>query len=361
MTHLRKMVLEELQRRNYSQRPQRSYLRTIWEFARYFHRSPEELGPEHIREFQAHLFSVRKLAGQSVAQRTAALRFLFVKTLKRPYMLEHIPFPKIPLRLPTILSPEEVTRLIEAAPNLLYRTILMTLYSTGMRRAELVAPESLPTSIRNSCWSIFDEGKGKRDRNVPLSPKLLEALREYWRWMKPTTYVFPGVVDGRRVDAPASDKIVWHACREAAQRAGITKRVHPHTLRHSYATHLLEAGADLPTIQKLLGHADIRDTTIYLHLSRQASDVRRQPARRNSRLVFDHGARQGQASQEMNRPPVEVADIIRAAGAGFIEKSRRWLHWSHVKVLQRHRALPHRRSGRPSRPVPQVRASGHLL
>jgi site-specific recombinase XerD len=94
-------------------------------------------------------------------------------------------------------------------------------------------------------------------------------LREYWRWMKPVTYVFPGVVDGHRVDAPATDKIVWHACRVAAERAGITKRVHPHTLRHCFATHLLDAGADLPTIQKLLGHADIRDTTIYLHLSRK--------------------------------------------------------------------------------------------
>ena len=145
MTHLRKMMLEELQRRNYSQQTTKAYLHTVWEFAKYFHRSPEKLGPEHIREFQSHLFTVRKLAATSVAQRTAALRFLFVKTLKRPYMLEHIPFPKVPLRLPTVLSPEEVTRLIDAAPNLLYRTILMTLYSTGMRRAEPVSYTHLPS------------------------------------------------------------------------------------------------------------------------------------------------------------------------------------------------------------------------
>ena len=231
MTHLRKMMLEELQRRNYSKQTTKAYLHTVWEFAKYFHRSPEELGPEHIREFQAHLFTVRKLAANSVAQRTAALRFLFVKTLKRPYMLEHIPFPKIPLRLPTVLSPEEVTRLIESAPNLLYRTILMTLYSTGMRRAELVQLKAADIDKELMLVHIR-EGKGQRDRNVPLSSKLLDALREYWRWMKPTTYVFPGVVEGCRVDAPASDKIVWHACRVAAQRAGITKRVHPHTLRH---------------------------------------------------------------------------------------------------------------------------------
>jgi site-specific recombinase XerD len=211
---------------------------------------------------------VRKLSGNSVAQRTAALRFLFVKTLKRSYMLEHIPFPKVPLRLPTVLSPEEVTRLIDAAPNLLYRTILMTLYSTGMRRGELVQLKA--SDIDKELMLVhIREGKGQRDRNVPLSPKLLEALREYWRWMKPVTYLFPGVVDGHRVDTPASDKIVWHACRVAAQRAGITKHVHPHTIRHCFATHLLEAGADLPSIQKLLGHADIRDTTIYLHLSRK--------------------------------------------------------------------------------------------
>jgi len=268
VTHLRKMMLEELQRRNYSKQTTKAYLHTVWEFAKYFHRSPEELGPEHIREFQAHLFTVRRLAANSVAQRTAALRFLFVKTLKRAYMVEHIPFPKRPLRLPTVLSPDEVTRLIDAAPNLLYRTILMALYSTGMRRAELVQLKA--DDIDKELMVVhIREGKGKRDRNVPLSPKLLDALREYWRWMKPTTYVFPGVVEGLRVDAPASDKIVWHACRVAAQRAGITKCVHPHTLRHSYATHLLEAGADLRSIQVLLGHADIRDTTIYLHLSRK--------------------------------------------------------------------------------------------
>ena len=227
-------MLEELQRRNYSQETTKVYLSAVRDFARYFHRSPEELGPEHIRQYQAHLFNVKKLAPKSVQQRTAALRFLFVKTLKRPYMLEHIPFPKVPLRLPTVLSPEEVTRLIDAAPNLLYRTILMTLYSTGMRRGELVQLKA--SDIDKELMVVhIRQGKGQRDRNVPLSPKLLDALREYWRWMRPVTYLFPGVADGRRVDAPASDKIVWHACRVAAERAGIAKHVHPHTLRHASA------------------------------------------------------------------------------------------------------------------------------
>jgi len=267
VTHLRKMMLEELQRRNYSHQTTKAYVRTVCDFAKYFHRSPDQLGPEHIREFQAHLFSERKLAVNSVVQRTAALRFLFVKTLKRAYMLEHIPFPKVPLRLPTVLSPEEVTRLIDSAANLLHRTILATLYSTGMRRGELVQFKA--SDIDTARLLVHIQGKGQRDRNVPLSQKLLDNLREYWRWMKPVTFVFPGIEDGHRVDAPMSDKTVWHACREAAQRASITKHVHPHTLRHSYATHLLEAGADLRSIQMLLGHADIRDTAIYLHLSQR--------------------------------------------------------------------------------------------
>src|SRR5204863_6747877 len=152
--------------------------------------------------------------------------------------------------------------------NLFHRAMLMTVYSTGMRRIEMcrlkvedIDSERMVIHIR--------EGKGGRDRDVPLSPKLLETLREYWRWMKPKTYLFPGTVNGSRADVPISDKIPWHACREAAQRAGITKHVAPHTLRHCFATHLLEAGADLRSIQMLLGHADIRDTAIYLHLSQR--------------------------------------------------------------------------------------------
>ena len=189
MTHLRKKMLEELQRRNYSQETTRAYVREVEEFARYFHRSPDQLGPEHIRQFQAHLFAVRHLAAKSVAQRTAALRFLFVKTLKRSYMLEHIPFPKVPLKLPTVLSQEEVTRMIDAAPNLLYRTILMTLYSTGMRCGEAVQLKAADIDKELMLVHIR-AGKGKRDRNVPLSPKLLEALREYWRWLHASQFKF---------------------------------------------------------------------------------------------------------------------------------------------------------------------------
>ena len=196
----------------------------------------------------------------------AALRFFFVKMLRRPYMIEHIPFPKETRRLPEILTPEEVARLIEAASNLFHRAMLMTLYATGMRRIELARLKVRDIDSQRMVIRIR-QGKGGRDRDVPLSEKLLETLREYWRWMKPKTYLFPGMVDNRRADVPLSPKVIWIACREAATRSGVQKKISPHCLRHSYATHLLDAGADLYTTQRLLGHADLRHTLVYLQLS----------------------------------------------------------------------------------------------
>ena len=204
----------------------------------------------------------------AIEGRTAALRFLFVKTLRRPYLPDHIPFPKRQRRLPTILDQQEVARLIDCASNLMHRTMLMMLYATGLRRAELCR---LTVSDIDSKRMVIHvrQGKGGRDRDVLLTPKLLETLREYWRWMKPKTYLFPGTVKGWRADVPITEKIVWQAVNEATKRAGITKHVSPHTLRHCFATHMLEAGADLRTIQVLLGYAKLAHITIYLHLSRR--------------------------------------------------------------------------------------------
>jgi len=268
VTQLRKMMLEELQRRNYAQNTVRAYLLAVQQFAEFFHRPPDQLGPDHIRRFQSFLLTEKKLSARTVVQRVSALRFLFVKTLKRHYMLEHIPFPKAPRRLPIVLSQEEVGRLIDSASNPFHRAMLMTLYATGARRAELCHLQVHDIDSQRKLIHIR-AGKGGRDRDVPLTPKLLETLREYWRWMKPKTYLFPGTVKGWRSDVPISDKIPWDACREAAQRAGIAKHVSPHTLRHCYATHLLDAGADLRTIQVLLGHAKLEHTTVYLHLSQK--------------------------------------------------------------------------------------------
>lgn len=266
MTQLRKQMLEELQRRNYSHRTAKTYVRIVREFAEHFHQSPDKLGPEQIRQYQAYLFQSKKLAPATVSQYVSALRFLFIKTLRRHFLAEYIPFPKSRKRLPTVLSPEEVARLIDSAQNLYHRTLLMTLYSTAMRRAELCRLKVHDVDSQRMMIRI-DQGKGGRDRDVPLSPKLLETLRVYWRWMQPATFLFPGTVKGVRADVPISPNVVWLACRQAAQAAGISKRISPHCLRHSCASHLLEAGADLRTIQVLLGHSRLEHTLVYLHLS----------------------------------------------------------------------------------------------
>jgi len=268
VTRLRRLMLEELQRRNYAQSTVRTYVQAIEDFAQYFGKSPERLGPEHIRQYQVHLFRDRKLAAGTVEGRGAALRFLYVKTLRRPYLPDQIPFPKRARRLPTVLSPDEVALLIDSAKNLMHRAILMTLYATGLRRAELCRLKVADIDSGRMVIHVH-EGKGGRDRDVLLSPKLLDTLREYWRWMKPKTWLFPGMVNNWRADVPIDTKVVWEAVRAAKERAGITKRVSPHTLRHSFATHMLEAGADLRTIQVLLGHAKLADTSVYLHLSRR--------------------------------------------------------------------------------------------
>jgi len=268
VTRLRKMMLEELQRRNYSAITTRNYLRVVTEFAKYFGEPPDRLGLNELRTYQAYLLPESKLTPGTVVNQVAALRFFFVKTLKRYQFRDFLPYPQDRRRLPTVLSREEVSHLINAAGNLFRRTLLMTLYGTGMRRAELAHLKVSDIDSQRMIIRVV-AGKGGKDRDLPLSPALLETLREYWRWRKPKLYLFPTRTLGRRLDQPISDKTVWIACSEAARRAGISKRVTPHTLRHSWATHLLEAGTDLRTIQVLLGHGDLETTAQYLHLSQR--------------------------------------------------------------------------------------------
>ena len=271
MTPLRQRMLEELQRRNYSADTIRGYIHAVEQFAQHFHKSPEGMGAEEIGQFQLHLLQDKKLALGTIALRIGALRFLYKKTLKRRDLdLYDLPLLKTPKKLPVVLSPEEVTQLIEAAPNLLYRTMLVLLYATGLRRSELAHLKV--SDIDSSLMLIHvQQGKGSRDRELPLTQKVLDALREYWRAakIKPRVYLFPTRKEPTAEEKPISDKTVWNACHEAALRAGLTKRIGPHTLRHSFATHLLEAGTDLRTIQMLLGHRCLKDTAIYLHLSRR--------------------------------------------------------------------------------------------
>jgi integrase/recombinase XerD len=259
------MMLEELQRRNFADSTIRHYIRWVEEYARFFGKSPEKLGLEHLRTYQAHLLKTRKLSPGTVENHVAALRFLYVRTLKRYQFRDYIPYPRMPKKLPGILSREEVARLINASGTLFHRTLLMVLYGTGMRRAEAARLKLTDIDSQRMIIRVIN-GKGRKDRDLPLSPALLETLRAYWRCFKPLVYLFPSRYSGA-VEKPITDKAVWHIAIEATRRAGIRKRVTPHTLRHSWATHLLEDGTDLRTIQLLLGHENLETTARYLHLS----------------------------------------------------------------------------------------------
>ena len=230
MTRLRNIMLEELQRRNYADSTIRHYLRFVERFARHFGKSPDKLGPDHLRTYQAYLLKQRKLSPGTVENHVAALRFFFLRTLKRPGFREFLPYPKVQKKLPSILSKEEVTRLIEASDSLYQRTLLMVLYGTGMRRSEVVRLKISDIDSQRMIIRVVD-GKGSKDRDLPLSQALLETLRAYWRWLKPRIYLFPSRVH-RDHEQPISDKIVWLACTQAAERAGIRKRVSPHLVRH---------------------------------------------------------------------------------------------------------------------------------
>ena len=270
MNHLRQLMLEELQRRNFAATTIRTYMHGVTHFSRHFRRSPDQLGPEEIRKYQAMLLTKLKYSPNTVTLRLAALRFFYIHVLKRNWSIAETPYPKKVRHLPQILSQEEVARLIDAADTPFHRILLMTLYATGARRAE--AANLKVSDIDSQRMMVhIREGKGGRDRDVMLSPKLLEALRTYWRGLrrKPKEWLFPGN-RWHTSSHPVTTKVLWSACQIAAERAGLQHRhIHPHTLRHCFATHLLEAGADLRTIQILLGRCDLEVTTIYLHLSQQ--------------------------------------------------------------------------------------------
>ena len=260
-------MLEEIQRRNYSPETTRSYIHAVKQFAEYFGKSPEKLGAEEVRRYQLYLLNEKKYTAGSVKVHISALHFFYKKVLKRRDLtLDDLVYPKKPKKLPVVLSQGEVTRLIEATTNPMHRTVLMVLYGTGIRRTEASLLKVSDIDSQRMVLHIR-QGKGARDREVPLSTTLLQALREYWRWRKPKNFLFPSSTGHRGQEQPISDKTVWHVCKGAAVRAGIQKKIGPHTLRHSFATHHLEAGTDLRTIQLLLGHADLKDTTVYLHLS----------------------------------------------------------------------------------------------
>jgi integrase/recombinase XerD len=273
MTPLRKRMIEELQLRSLSPVTKETYVRAVERFARYFHRSPEKLGLEQVRDYLLHLANDNHANANTLLLNRAALRFVYVSTLKQKWFDDEIARAKRRPTLPPILSVEEVTRILDHTRNLKHWTILATFYATALRCNEL---RHLKVTDLDSQRMVIHvrEGKGGIPRDIALSPTLLERLRVYFRWRRPTDWLFPSK---QRHNEPLDDGSIRHLCRNAGRRAGIARPVFPHLFRHACATHMLDAGADLRTIQVMLGHADIRTTARYLNVSLQRLQAVRSP------------------------------------------------------------------------------------
>jgi integrase/recombinase XerD len=265
MTELRRKMLEELQLRNYSPHTERAYIRCVANFAKHFKAAPDRLGPEHIREYQLFLVRRKKLSWALFNQTVCALRFFYHDVLHRNWMIEHIRYPRHEQKLPVVLSPAEVAALFQSTPNLKHRAMLMTIYATGLRVSELTNLRVTDIDSQRQIISVR-QGKGHKDRQVMLSPRLLELLRTYWKTYRPKTWLFPG----ERRQHPITQRTVWGICKQACEAAHLAKHVSPHTLRHCFATHLLEDATDLRRIQILLGHRNLKTTARYLHVSNLA-------------------------------------------------------------------------------------------
>jgi len=262
MTQLRRRMLEDMAIRNLADNTQLSYVQQIVSYSNYFHRPPEELGPEEIRTYQLYLTQTRMLSPSSVSVATGALRFLYKVTLKRDWSLDEIPMPKRPFKLPVILSREEVMHFLDSVYSLKHRTILTAAYAAGLRISE--ATHLKVTDIDSQRMMLrVDQGKGRKDRYVMLSPRLLALLREYWKAVHPALWLFPGDLPGQ----PITRDAVGQACQKALRASGIKKPITPHSLRHAFATHLLESGTDLRIIQLLLGHRSLATTSRYLKVA----------------------------------------------------------------------------------------------
>lgn len=264
MTILRQRMTEDMQVRNLSPHTQASYLQQVSLFARHFDKSPDALGPEHIRAYQVYLTNEKKLAPGSIHIAVAALRFLYRVTLSKDWICEDVlPLPKKQQKLPIVLSPEEVQQFLECVQSIKHRTILTTCYAAGLRISEAVHLK--PNAIDSKRMVIrVEQGKGQKDRYVMLSPKLLETLRIYWRARRSKEeWLFPGDHRGQ----PITRDAVGDACQKAHRLSGLSKPVTPHCLRHAFAVHLLEAGTDVRTIQLLLGHRSLATTARYLRIA----------------------------------------------------------------------------------------------
>jgi site-specific recombinase XerD len=255
-------MIQDMGVRNLAPSTQALYVSHVAKYARHFGHSPEQLGPDHVRAYQVHLISDKKWSASTLGIAVAALRFLYRITLRKDWSVEQIPTPKRPQRLPVILSRQEVRRFLESVADLEHRLLFSTLYAAGVRLAE--ARYLKVSDIDSQRMQLrVQQGKGGKDRYVMLSPALLEQLRLYWKQRRPQPWLFPGA----SADEPISKNAVEKACYQARRRAGLSKPVTPHSLRHAFATHLLESGTDVRTIQLLLGHRSLATTARYLKVA----------------------------------------------------------------------------------------------
>lgn len=261
LSPLRRRMIEDMTVRNLSPATQRSYVHAVAKFSRYFDRSPDRLGLEDVRAFQVHLVSTG-ISWAALNQTVCALRFFYGVTLGHGEIPERIPYAREPRKLPVVLSADEVVRFLEAVPSLKSRAALTTAYAAGLRASEVVALKVANIDSGRMVIRV-EHGKGGKDRYVMLSAQLLGILRTYWRLARPEHWLFPG----REASKPIDVQMLYAACRSARAAARLDKRVAVHTLRHSFATHLLESGTDIRIIQVLLGHANLSTTARYIQVS----------------------------------------------------------------------------------------------
>lgn len=262
MTPLRERMIEDMEIRNLAPATQECYVRQVAGFARYFGKSPELLRSEQVRDYQLYLIRDREASSSMLIQTVAALRFLYGTTLGKPWSIEAIAYPKKPRKLPVVPGRKEVAQFLGAARNLKHRAMLTSIYACGFRVAEVTHLRIQDIDSRRMVIHV-QQGKGRKDRLVPLCQRLLDLLREYWKTYRPQDWLFLG----NSKDRPIRKGSVRHACAKICRAAGLNKKLTPHSLRHAFATHLLEDGADLRTVQLLLGHRSLNTTSRYTHIS----------------------------------------------------------------------------------------------
>ncbi len=272
MSPLRQRMIEDFERKKSPPNTVRAYLRQVQQFAEYFGKSPAHLGREHVRQYLLHLVRDKRIADGTYYQVLAALKFVYCTTLGRKEIVEGIPRPKVARTLPIVLSMEEIEQFFDGIRSLKHRAILMTAYAAGLRVSEVISLQVADIDSKRMMIRV-DQGKGRKDRYVMLSTHLLTILREYWRAARPNRYLFPGTGKSGHITQPSVDS----ACKTARRRSGLTKKISLHTLRHSFATHLLENGTDVRTIQILLGHRSLKTTAIYMHVSQSTLQNTKSP------------------------------------------------------------------------------------